>query len=74
MMLARLAWPELLIIAVVALLVFGRRLPELARSLGQSLVEFKKGLRDGENAGKDAGQANNAASTTGDSSRQEESQ
>ena len=35
--------PELVIIFVVALIVFGpRKLPELGRSLGQSLVEFRK--------------------------------
>ena len=37
---------EIVVILLVALLVFGRRLPEVARSLGQGLVEFRKGLRD----------------------------
>lgn len=37
---------EYLIIGVVMLLLFGRRLPEVGRSLGKGLVEFKKGLRD----------------------------
>lgn len=45
-----LAWipgpPELLVIGVVALIIFGRRLPEVARSMGKSIVEFKKGLKD----------------------------
>lgn len=41
-----LGWPELLIIGMVALLVFGRRLPEVGRSLGKGIVEFKKGLAD----------------------------
>lgn len=37
---------EYLIIGVVMLLLFGRRLPEVGRSLGKGLVEFKKGLKD----------------------------
>lgn len=36
---------EWLIIAVFGLLVFGKRLPEVSRSLGRSVIEFKKGLR-----------------------------
>jgi len=36
---------EMLIIGIVAVLLFGKRLPEVGRSLGKSLVEFKKGLR-----------------------------
>ena len=44
-MLAILGWTELVVIGVVAVLIFGRRLPDVGRSLGESLVEFKKGLR-----------------------------
>ena len=38
-----LGFPELMIIMVIALIIFGpRKLPELGRSLGKSLGEFKK--------------------------------
>src|ERR1700740_2230701 len=38
-----LGFPELMIIMVIALIIFGpRKLPELGRSLGKSLSEFKK--------------------------------
>jgi sec-independent protein translocase protein TatA len=33
-----------ILIAIVALLLFGKRLPEVGRSLGKGIVEFKKGL------------------------------
>lgn len=36
---------ELVVIMIVALLLFGKRLPEVARNLGRGVVEFKKGLK-----------------------------
>lgn len=36
---------ELLVIVLVALLLFGKRLPEVGKSLGKGIVEFKKGLK-----------------------------
>jgi len=38
---------EWLIILLVALLLFGRRLPDIMRGLGSSVKEFKKGMDDG---------------------------
>lgn len=36
---------QLLIVAVIALLLFGDRLPQVMRSIGKSVVEFKKGVQ-----------------------------
>jgi sec-independent protein translocase protein TatA len=36
---------ELIIFAVIVLLLFGNRLPSVMRSVGQGLVEFKKGVQ-----------------------------
>jgi sec-independent protein translocase protein TatA len=49
-----LGGPELLIILVVILVLFGgAKLPKLARSLGQAQSEFKKGLSEGHKFDKD---------------------
>ena len=36
---------EIGMIALVALLIFGNRLPEVGKSLGRGIVEFKKGIK-----------------------------
>ncbi len=41
-------WEILLIVAVIALLFGGRKLPELGRGLGQGIKNFKNAVRGGE--------------------------
>lgn len=45
-MLPQLGLLEMLIVMGVAVLLFGKRLPEVGRSLGRGIIEFKKGLGD----------------------------
>jgi sec-independent protein translocase protein TatA len=39
---------EVVVIGIVGILLFGNRLPTIARSVGSSFVQFKKGLNDVE--------------------------
>ena len=59
-----LGTPELLIILVVVLLLFGaKKLPDLARSLGQSAKEFREGIgSDSSDSDEDAEDEDEAAS------------
>ncbi len=48
-MLGSLGTPELLLIALIALVVFGTgRLPDLGRGLGEGIRNFRQAMRDGE--------------------------
>jgi len=47
-------WQILLVLAVILLLFGGKKLPELAHSLGKSLGEFKKGKEEGDKLPADA--------------------
>ena len=58
---------ELMIIGVIALLLFGKRLPEVARSLGKGIVEFKKGIRGIEDDMNVASSSNYSSSKTSSS-------
>ena len=50
-----IGFPELVLILVIVLLLFGAsRLPEIARALGKSVQEFKKGMRDDDDKSKPA--------------------
>ena len=54
---------ELLIVLAVALLLFGsKKLPELARGMGQAATEFRKGLRS---SGEDDGPASSGTASDG---------
>ena len=48
-----LGFPELIVLLIIALLLFGaNRLPKIARSLGNAITEFKKGMQQGGEAEK----------------------
>ena len=42
---------QLIVVLFIVLLLFGSRLPDLMRSLGRSVTEFKKGINEGEDEG-----------------------
>ena len=41
-----IGYQELIVIAVIAVILFGGRLPEVARTIGSSYQQFRKGLAD----------------------------
>jgi len=45
----RIGLPEILIMALILVFIFGaKKIPELARGMGQGIKEFKKGLAEGD--------------------------
>lgn len=59
--LGQIGWMEITILAVLGVLVFGRRLPEVGRNIGRGIVEFKKGLQGITDEMDSAGQSSNAS-------------
>ncbi len=44
--LQNLGMPEMMVFGMIALLLFGNRLPSVMRSLGKSVTEFKAGMKE----------------------------
>ncbi len=63
---------EMAIVGIVAVLLFGKRLPEVGRNLGRSMMEFKKGLNELQNEVNNAGRTSPKPSTYDDPDRYEE--
>ena len=55
---------EWIVLLVLGLLIFGRRLPEVGRSLGRGIVEFKKGVRGIEEEIDDASRSGSLPAST----------
>ena len=52
-----IGWDIVIVLAIIALLFGGAKLPKLARSLGSAKGEFEKGMREGATPEKDGGKS-----------------
>jgi sec-independent protein translocase protein TatA len=55
--------PEIAVIAVIGIILFGRKLPEVGRYLGKGIIEFKKGMKGLEDEPTDGYSASNPQSS-----------
>ncbi|MDO4585973.1 MAG: twin-arginine translocase TatA/TatE family subunit [Planctomycetia bacterium] len=63
---------QMVIFLVIALLLFGNRLPSVMRSLGRSVTEFKKGVNGIESEFNDAMETADKKSKEKDNTKEEE--
>jgi sec-independent protein translocase protein TatA len=59
-----LGWGEILVLGIIGVLLFGKRLPDMAKYIGKSVVEFKKGMHGLESGFDDVGTAPTTAAPT----------
>jgi sec-independent protein translocase protein TatA len=58
--------PELIVIALIALLLFGAgRIADIGKGLGQGIKNFKQGLKEADDVGKDVGKDAKGEKTAG---------
>ncbi|MDA7978991.1 MAG: twin-arginine translocase TatA/TatE family subunit [Pirellulales bacterium] len=62
---------EMIIIGIIAVLLFGRRLPEVGRSVGQGIKQFKSGLSGIETDMEQAARQPSRSSVSDDDDREE---
>ena len=74
-MLGRIGFQEILIIFFILILLFGaRKIPELARGMGQGIKEFRKGIKEGEDAlNEEPPPTSQAGSTSGNNDQEKSS-
>lgn len=74
MVLAELiGWDIVIVLAIIALLFGGAKLPKLARSLGSAKGEFEKGLKEGATSEKDGTTSSDSGSKATDASESSDS-
>jgi sec-independent protein translocase protein TatA len=60
-MIPSIGFPEMMVLLVLGVLLFGRKLPDIGRSLGKTIVEFKKGFNGLEEEISTGGSSSKAA-------------